>query len=859
MESQKMATSTPASAEPSAASVQFFDLAKKFYHCRKTLSDYWNDLHFDNIASSPRYQGVNIIEPEADKFNENSRQQNTTGAVVSNLDELYATAEIANQFYQQFLSGVLTELAIPLQTLKSAPLKGRSRAAEKALDDYSNRIPGPGISWLFDIVRASIECESEADICSIVDFLSRSNNGIDNEFVDHNLSGVAFKLMRLKNRFRVPTAGGFRDMNLNICIRFPVQDRNIDHICELQIHYRPLKEFGKSLHSHDVYSFFRTYFRGNETSVATRLTFLDEIFKQSSEGALSDASGLPELVQAAIDRNDEDKLLSLKSLLELMNENQLCVDIQQALVNKWEAAGQTNTNDYFAAVNNLGAMLLNICDYDGARTMFERALAGYESNPQVGPHSDLALEVVSNLGNVALAVADYQSSLELCNRALKDYETYYGAEHEKTLVVLNNLGILYRRVNQLDKSLELYLRCLAGREKLLGPDHPHTIMVVTNIGVVYYYLGDYENALKYDTRAFEGNERLFGPHHSETLGAKQNMGKYYERQSIFVNLSFCAGMVYQSLNRLEEARECNEQSYEGRMKSLGPSHPSTLSSMISLGAVYEDIGTSEFLQTAVELYEDAAKGFHKLFGDDHPSYLAAVRNLAGILQRLHYFADAITNFTIIYEKRAKLSGPHSGTALNALYSVAGCQLTMGDFANAATSLQTIIDACEQRIAVRADTGDVSAISELAPVCVESCRMLGLNCFHQGLMPESVTNFGAMLAHQLEWYGESHRSTPQVRHLYEIHKEAAELYARRDEIEQQWKASIVHDVHPQHELVRSSFTAAYYYCDACSAYKVGFRYSCKREAEASQDGEAHADHAAACDVDVCISCCGSLLL
>jgi hypothetical protein len=39
----------------------------------------------------------------------------------------------------------------------TVPLKAKPPAREKAADDYGSHKPRPGVSWLYDIVRGSIE------------------------------------------------------------------------------------------------------------------------------------------------------------------------------------------------------------------------------------------------------------------------------------------------------------------------------------------------------------------------------------------------------------------------------------------------------------------------------------------------------------------------------------------------------------------------------------------------------------------------------------------------------------------------------------------------------------------------------
>ncbi len=64
-------------------------------------------------------------------------------------------------------------------------------------------------------------------------------------------------MIRLKNRFAKPTPSGFRDLNLNARVTVSGKDNlPVVHICELQVHLRPLKDLDYALGSHKVYEKF---------------------------------------------------------------------------------------------------------------------------------------------------------------------------------------------------------------------------------------------------------------------------------------------------------------------------------------------------------------------------------------------------------------------------------------------------------------------------------------------------------------------------------------------------------------------------------------------------------------------------
>jgi ppGpp synthetase/RelA/SpoT-type nucleotidyltranferase len=82
-------------------------------------------------------------------------------------------------------------------------LKGKQRAKEKAEHDYGNRKPGPGLSWLYDIVRGSVEFGSAFQVVQFVDLLQKDKS---------------IHIIKAKNRFQQPTLTGYRDLNIQVQI-----------------------------------------------------------------------------------------------------------------------------------------------------------------------------------------------------------------------------------------------------------------------------------------------------------------------------------------------------------------------------------------------------------------------------------------------------------------------------------------------------------------------------------------------------------------------------------------------------------------------------------------------------------------
>merc|ERR1712196_69316 len=120
--------------------------------------------------------------------------------------------------------------------------------------------PGPALSWIYDVVRGTVIFDSARDVV---------------KFVKALLTEEDLTIIKLKNRSAFPLYEcGYRDLLLNISVTLPDQTQ---HICELQIHFRALKNTSIKYKSHETYSFFRHLFRGNYAEVSKRMKALIEL------------------------------------------------------------------------------------------------------------------------------------------------------------------------------------------------------------------------------------------------------------------------------------------------------------------------------------------------------------------------------------------------------------------------------------------------------------------------------------------------------------------------------------------------------------------------------------------------------
>jgi hypothetical protein len=99
------------------------------------------------------------------------------------------------------------------------------------------------------------------------------------------------------------------------------------------------------------------------------------------------------------------------------------------------------------------------------------------------------------LSDLLIKNGDYEEAERLKYRELNHSESYWGAEHEKTLNRVNNLGCLLYNKGDYEGAEVLYRRALAGYEKSLGAGHPDTMDLAFDLSCILNELGRRNEAI----------------------------------------------------------------------------------------------------------------------------------------------------------------------------------------------------------------------------------------------------------------------------------------------------------------------------------------------------------------------------
>ena len=288
-------------------------------------------------------------------------------------------------------------------------------------------------------------------------------------------------------------------------------------------------------------------------------------------------------------------------------------------------------------------------DYEGSRSLGERALVAWSGFPDDHEHTLLATR---HLANTLRALGEYERAYELDQRVLDRLiaAPAYGERHEHTLRTKNsfgadlrirgnfqealvndqenlelhlsvftyeddpnvlrtkgNLAVDYRLTGDFRTAQELDQQIVISRQ-LAGEKTPLLASSISNLARDYYDLGDYQKALDLQLEYQALQREQLGPFHLHVLlaartvaMARRKLGQYAE-----------ALTLARDLDRDHRAR-------------LGHDHEHTLLATMTHVNSLRVVGE---LAEARRLGEETIVHYRSSFGEEHPFTLAALTNLA---------------------------------------------------------------------------------------------------------------------------------------------------------------------------------------------------------------------------------------
>ena len=133
--------------------------------------------------------------------------------------------------------------------------------------------------------------------------------------------------------------------------------------------------------------------------------------------------------------------------------------------------------------NSLGVRMEENGNYKEAKALFLVALEGRRR--VLGAEHKKTLDSLNNMGNVLANMEDYEGALDYYKKELRAKERVLGKKHPSTLMTTRKMvGTFKYRLKDFTKAEEMYRLALDGYEKPLGKDHAETKRCAMNMATL---------------------------------------------------------------------------------------------------------------------------------------------------------------------------------------------------------------------------------------------------------------------------------------------------------------------------------------------------------------------------------------
>jgi tetratricopeptide (TPR) repeat protein len=728
-----------------AVQQRFFERLNRFFELQGIAEDQVAalDPHAKIAGLKLKLHSKGIQEKDG-TYKSAYRQQDTTGKPIRHLSDLYMAAGQALPEFKTLLSSLVDAVSgLGDDDWELATIKRRDRAAEKAHDEYSYRQPGPPESWLYDILRASIECKTSKQMAEINKWLKENVHIVDGE-----------------NHFTVPRYDGYRDIVYYVAVPY---NGDLTFICEIQVHHKELRQlFGTNAQR----TYFRTYFSGQFRDDMDSLRDLDMLLQlgciddQLMEFLLesSDPSQLKLFGRLFYEKLEETgKALELFKRVLTMEEStygkgniitwttyqQLGLtllkkgDPDGAMLYLREGLGVLETNlggrhpEVAVAQNDIGEVLCVKGLYDEALAEFKRGLANRED--ALGDDHLLVSDSRLAIAKVLCAKAEYKDALSECRTALIIQQTSLGDVDEKCAASHALIGDILVEQGEYDLAFKSYEKVLAIREEVLGQEHQRVANALTCLGNIKLKQGLLDDAESFFRRALIMREHILGNAHCDCAISYSNLGAVLKERGDYKG-SLTAYRLGLSI----------------RTKALGRLHYQTSVSFYDLGGLFI---AEESFDDALNHYKECLAIRRHVFGRTHPTTAQALNAIGRVRSRQGDCAGALADHNKAMNIFERVFGGNHPELANSYQF-------LGEMFVAENNITKGLESHSRALAIRS-----LIFGKLHPETIESCLVVGDLLERTGDLPGAELAYrNAVLAND-DRLGVNHLETAASRIKY----------------------------------------------------------------------------------------------
>ncbi len=273
---------------------------------------------------------------------------------------------------------------------------------------------------------------------------------------------------------------------------------------------------------------------------------------------------------------------------------------------------QTHDAALATSLDALATTLQEQGNYDGARPLFEEALAVRRGLDPAVPTA--VSESINNLGLLSWLSGDYTAAESLYTQAIAIDREVLGPTHPKLAETIHNLAQAKQLLGQLDSSETLFRESLVLKRMVFEDAHPSVTVHLNNLGQLLRERQKFAEAESLFRRALVLDRQLFGEEHPYVTASLTNLAN-----------------ALLDRGRFAESRATYQQALLINRKLLGAEHSRIALGLNGIAGTYFREGN---VRAAEPYYRDAVAMYAKMLGEEHPfTSLVATGHAAALRER----------------------------------------------------------------------------------------------------------------------------------------------------------------------------------------------------------------------------------
>jgi tetratricopeptide (TPR) repeat protein len=320
---------------------------------------------------------------------------------------------------------------------------------------------------------------------------------------------------------------------------------------------------------------------------------------------------------------------------------------------------------------NIGMVLAERGDYDGAMTEFKKARQIYLAASNGSEMDRNVASAISCMGNVKNRMGDLDDALDHYVQALRIYQTV--AERDQTdestrdvTATIKIIGMVHAKKGDLDTAMQFFSEAMGilRTSGILDTNNGKETMasVLSRIASIHFKKGEYEQAMLHYREAHDLTVHLRGLSHPEVAGILHYIGG-----------------IHHKMGEYEDAMNCYQEAVRVYHSTLGPGHPAVAATLVCIGSIHYK---RRNLDSAMMFYREALRLNRDAYGLHHPDVAPTLKSIGTILTKKGEYDEAYDVFRDVLSIKCTVHGTGHPEVANAYKSLGNVHYKRGELADA---------------------------------------------------------------------------------------------------------------------------------------------------------------------------------